>query len=143
MFCTPYQLPSPMIAKTPRPFVVYVENSRFLPNFLEKSTILRIWSTPVDQNFYVTKNTKISSFWPYFWNFHISKILEDILLWISNPRGPGFQITSFIYQYFEQKKKWKFFINFWLRNFEIILFNRFVKGKTYNVLVSLWVQFKE
>ena len=99
MFCTPYQLPSPNFAKPPRPFVVYVENSRFLPNFLEKSTILRIWSTPVDQNFYVTKNTKISSFWPYFWNFHISRTLEDILLWISNARGPGFQITSFIYIY--------------------------------------------
>ena len=96
VFCTPYQLPSPIFAKTPQPFVVYVENSRFLPNFLGKSTILRIWSTPVDQNFYVTKNTKISSFWPYFWNFHISKTLEDILLWISNARGPGFQITSFI-----------------------------------------------
>ena len=98
MFCTPYQLPSPNFAKTPRPFVVYVENSRFLPIFLEKSTILRIWSTPIDQNFYVTKNTKISSIWPYFCNFHISKTLEDIVLSILFRRGLDFHITSFIFQ---------------------------------------------
>ena len=73
---TPYQLPSPIFANTPRPFVVYVENSRFLPHFLEESTILRIWSTPVDQISVLPKSSKSRLFDPIFEIFISQKPLK-------------------------------------------------------------------